>query len=80
MAVLKINWPRRIAIFIVAAFIAGGLFRLRYQLDSDKQVLEGFLWESAYLEFVIGELAKIQITRIVDFHGTEDTRPYKDYL
>ena len=64
----------------MVSFVAGGLFRLTYQLDSDKQVLEGFLWESAYLKFVIGELEKIQIRRMVNFYGSEDERPYKDYL
>jgi uncharacterized protein YqhQ len=80
MTARKKIWLKRIAIFVVASFIMGGLFKLIYHLDSDKQVVEDFLWESAYLKFVIGELEQIQIRRITNFHGTEDQRPYKDYL
>lgn len=57
-----------------------GLFKLVYHLDSDKRVIEGFLRESAYLKFSIGDLEKIRIRRMVNFHGTEAEPAYKDYL
>ena len=57
-----------------------GLFKLTYHLDSDKQVVEDFLRKSAYLKFGIGKLEKIQIKRIINYHGTKEEPPYKDYL
>lgn len=80
MTALKIHWFKWVVIFMVASFVMGGLFKLTYHLDSDKQVVEDFLRESPYLEFSIGELQKMRISRVTNFHGTEAKPAYKDYL
>ena len=80
MTVLKKHRFKWIAIFILASFAMSGLFRVIYHLDSDKQIVEKLLRNSASLELNIGELKKIRIRKMTSFHGTEAKPPHKDYL